>query len=137
MIDKLLIREKLKSILRYIEESDSVSAMPFREFETDIKSLRLAERDLQLIVDAMVDVLNHILIERGGVPPESYYETFMEAGRRGVLPRQLARALAPSAGLRNRLVHEYEKIDLRKLHHALKHFLPLFRKFCRTIYTLM
>ena len=28
----------------------------------------------------------------------------------GVLPRDLATALAPSAGLRNRLVHEYDAI---------------------------
>ena len=29
----------------------------------------------------------------------------------GMLPRDLALALAPSAGLRHRLVHEYDRID--------------------------
>jgi uncharacterized protein YutE (UPF0331/DUF86 family) len=32
-------------------------------------------------------------------------------GEQGTLSRELAAALAPSAGLRNRLVHEYEAID--------------------------
>lgn len=32
-------------------------------------------------------------------------------GELGVLPQDLAVALAPSAGLHNRLVHEYEAID--------------------------
>lgn len=35
----------------------------------------------------------------------------MEAGRRGVIPDSLAHSLAPAAGLRSRLVHEYDSID--------------------------
>ena len=40
---------------------------------------------------------------------------FVKLGDLGVLPRELALALAPSAGLRNRLVHEYESLDDAKV----------------------
>lgn len=40
-----------------------------------------------------------------------YYASFVEAGRRGLIPEELAERLAPSAGLRNRLVHESDRID--------------------------
>ena len=43
--------------------------------------------------------------------PEEYYGGFLKVGQIGVLPADLAGALAPWAGLRNRLVHEYETID--------------------------
>ena len=39
--------------------------------------------------------------------PNNYYGGFVKLGDLGVLPRELSRSLAPSAGLRNRLVHEY------------------------------
>ena len=39
----------------------------------------------------------------------------MKLGDLGILPRELALSLAPSAGLRNRLVHEYESLDDAKV----------------------
>ncbi len=39
----------------------------------------------------------------------------MKLGELGILPRELALSLAPSAGLRNRLVHEYESLDDAKV----------------------
>ncbi len=39
---------------------------------------------------------------------DDYYQGFLRLADCGVLPRDLAEALAPSAGLRNRLVHEYD-----------------------------
>ena len=43
--------------------------------------------------------------------PDTYYETFLQLGTLRVLPEDLAQGLAPSAGLRNRLVHEYDDVD--------------------------
>lgn len=68
------------------------------------------ERLLELVVQVPVDILNHELAERG-VLPESYRDSFLEAGKRGLLPDDLSEALALSAGLRNVLVHAYEEID--------------------------
>ena len=43
--------------------------------------------------------------------PESYRDSFLEAGTQGLVPEELAESLALSAGLRNVLVHAYEEID--------------------------
>ncbi len=68
------------------------------------------ERLLELVVQVAVDILNHELAERG-IIPESYRDSFVEAGRQGIVPQDLADTLALSAGLRNVLVHAYEEID--------------------------
>jgi hypothetical protein len=57
----------------------------------------------------------HLISELGGEVPEEYYGGFLKVGQLGVLSADLAGALAPSAGLRNRLVHEYETIDDAKV----------------------
>ena len=53
----------------------------------------------------------HLLRATGAETPTDYYESFISLGQAGVIPRELAERLAPAAGLRNRLVHEYDDID--------------------------
>ncbi len=67
----------------------------------------IAERLLERIIGRMIDVNYHILTEHEGVPPKDFHESFTQLARVGVLPAELAHALAPAAGLRNRLAHEY------------------------------
>ncbi len=45
--------------------------------------------------------------------PGDYFRSFIALGRPGVVPPSLAERLASSAGLRNRLVHDYHEIDDR------------------------
>jgi uncharacterized protein YutE (UPF0331/DUF86 family) len=68
------------------------------------------ERLLELVVQVAADIVKHDLAERG-VIPESYRAAFVDAGRLALIPIALAARLADAAGLRNILVHLYEKID--------------------------
>ena len=96
--------------------------------------MRTAERDFQLMVDAAVDINMHFILEKGFNPPENNFQSFIKIGELKILPEDLTNALAPSAGLRNRLVHEYEKIDQRILFESLRKFVPLYYKYCKKIY---
>ena len=51
--------------------------------------------------------------------PQTYADTFRLAGQHGVIPTALAQRLLPAAGLRNRLVHDYEAIDPSRVHAAM------------------
>lgn len=68
------------------------------------------ERLLELLVQVAVDLVTHELGERGLVP-DSYRHAFLEAGRIGLLPEDLAARLADAASLRNVLIHLYDDID--------------------------
>ncbi|WKZ32059.1 MAG: DUF86 domain-containing protein [Thermodesulfobacteriota bacterium] len=43
--------------------------------------------------------------------PTDYFQSFIKLGELGIIPLKLAKDLAPSTGLRNRLVHEYDDTD--------------------------
>jgi uncharacterized protein YutE (UPF0331/DUF86 family) len=45
------------------------------------------------------------------VIPSTYYDSFIDAGKNYLTSRELANDLEKSAGMRNRLVHQYEEID--------------------------
>jgi uncharacterized protein YutE (UPF0331/DUF86 family) len=48
------------------------------------------------------------------------YQSFLQLGKLNVLPADLAHRIASCAGLRNRIVHEYDEIDPRKVYEGLQ-----------------
>jgi uncharacterized protein YutE (UPF0331/DUF86 family) len=71
-----------------------------------------AERLIQVVVDFAVDVNSHLVVVAGEPAPETGRESFYAVAKSGVLTPDVAQRLAPSAGLRNLLVHRYGDIRL-------------------------
>jgi len=71
----------------------------------------LAERYLERMIGRMIDVNYHLLTQSEEAPPQDYHESFLALARLGVLDLSFARQLVPCAGLRNRIVHDYDEID--------------------------
>src|SRR5262249_29722842 len=94
---------------------------------------KAAERLLQEMIEAALDISAHVLAESGKELPDDYYGGFIALGTLGVVPERLARELAPSAGLRNRLVHEYDPIDDGKVLDALGLALSLYPEFVAAV----
>ena len=78
----------------------------------------------------------HLAAESGQVP-DDYFESFWNAARLGAIDDKLARALAPSARLRNRLVHEYEALDDGQVFASIDRALRLFPVYIRQILTFL
>lgn len=69
-----------------------------------------AERLVQVVVDLAVDINSHLVVAAGAPAPETGRDSFHAAAAAGVLTEDLAQLVAPSAGLRNLLVHRYADI---------------------------
>jgi uncharacterized protein YutE (UPF0331/DUF86 family) len=119
MINRPFLAEKLKLIRVCLCELGPLLKTSFEVFRSKPSCYRLAERNIQLIVDSAVDANNHLLVAAKRSPPAKYFDSFIELGATGAIPGPLARRLARSTGLRNRLVHEYERVDLRIVHRHL------------------
>lgn len=118
-IDRLLVTRKTALILGDLPDVERLARLDRAAFMADRTHQMVAERLLERVIGRMIDINYHILTERDGVPPKDFHESFTKLGRAGVLPVQLAQAMAPAAGLRNRLAHEYNEIDYQKIHEAL------------------
>lgn len=91
------------------------------------------ERVLQEAIEAALDINAHLIAERGHDVPDDYFGGFVKLGQLGILPEDLARALAPSAGLRNRLVHEYDTLDDAKVLAAVGTTLDVYPRYIQAI----
>ena len=114
-VDASLVRRKLARITRNLEDLSTVQSLEFERYIEDRFRHKGTERILQETVESAVDVNLHLLKAAGLPPSQDYFRSFVEVGRHGVIALALAERLAPSTGLSNRLVHEYDTIDDRRV----------------------
>ena len=110
-LGKAIVRRKLEVIVEDLKALEPVQHRKKEEYVKDFFMRKAVERMLQELVEAAVDINVHIIAESGSPVPEDYYESFIRAGDIGILSSSLAEKLTPSAGLRNRLVHQYDSLD--------------------------
>ena len=112
MVNKETVIRKLTKLKGYLQELSTYKDISWEEYTGAFQSRRTVERLIQLIVDIAVDINTHALVDHGYPPPSDSYNSFLEASSKlGLFPESFARAIAPSTGERNIIVHEYELID--------------------------
>lgn len=119
MIDRLLITRKMSLILEDLAGMIRLSQQPREQYLKDSISEALAERYLERAIGRMIDVNFHLVIESGHAPPKDYHESFVLLGTLGIMTANFAKEMAMAAGLRNRIVHEYDDIDPERVYEAL------------------
>lgn len=96
-----------------------------------------AERYLQLAIQAVLDISNHIVADMNLSLPADSTELFELLTKHKVLPIRLSKKLTPMAGFRNILVHEYLEIDRRRVYRVLMNDLGDFEKFIKAVSRLL
>ena len=115
MINEEIIKKKLNILRENLEQIKEILKSSNVEIENNRVFLSAMERNFQLIVDAAVGINEHIISEENLQLPDDYFRTFLILGTASVLPLKFAEKIAPSVGLRNQIVHQYEKIDVDKM----------------------
>lgn len=118
-LEQAVLRRKLSHLDELLALLRAERATPLDSFLRDRRQQLLVERLLHLSVEAASDLLEHLLVQRFNIKPQTYADTFLQAGRNGLIPMDLAQRLVPAAGLRNRLVHDYEAIDPSRVYAAI------------------
>jgi uncharacterized protein YutE (UPF0331/DUF86 family) len=92
-----------------------------------------AERDLQVAIQAALDIGSMILAEQSVAPAPSYRDVFLRLAEIGIFPHEFAARMARMAQFRNVLVHLYLEVDLQKVYHYLQHNLADLEQFSRYV----
>ena len=134
-IEKEIIRRKLCIIAENLKALEPIKNMTREEYIRDVYKRKATERLLQELIEAAIDINSHLIVQTGNAPPDDYYESFIKAGELSIIPAVLAEKLAPSAGLRNRLVHEYDLLDHSLVLEAVKMVEKLYPEYIKEIET--
>jgi uncharacterized protein YutE (UPF0331/DUF86 family) len=133
MIDEAFVRKKLADLSCYLQDLQQVANHSLDEYTNNLFVKRTGERTIELIVECAVDINNHFILEVGSAIPSEYFQSFLDMASLSVISESLARALAPTAGLRNRLAHEYETVIDRIVYDAIHRIIANYAEYINQI----
>jgi len=111
MSDSDRICAKLDKLYAYYAELKNISTISLEEYNHNVLYRRAIERTMQLIVECATDINNMLLKMHGQKGSTDYFNSFIDIAELNIIPTDFALKIAPSTGLRNILVHEYEDIN--------------------------
>jgi uncharacterized protein YutE (UPF0331/DUF86 family) len=110
-VEKEVVRRKLAIIVENLKTLEPIKDMTLEQYASDVYKRKATERLSQELIEAAIDINTHIIVHTHNTIVDDYYESFIKMGDINVIPVALANELAPSAGLRNVLVHEYDALN--------------------------
>ncbi|MDP2669129.1 MAG: DUF86 domain-containing protein [bacterium] len=138
MLDKDLLKRKVAFIEIELVALVKYKDMTIEETAQNFETQAIVERLLERVITRAIDINKHILAnaEEKGVrlePAIKYRETFLRLADLGVYSKEFAEKIAPSAGFRNALVHEYNNIDKKILQKSIKEAIEEYNEYGKYI----
>jgi len=135
MLDKNFITRKIKLIQEEIAKLEKLGNYTFEEIKDDFIKRYSVERALEKIIMRAIDINQHIIAENaaGYEAIRGYEDTFHILTKLNVYPEEFSKQIAPSAGLRNRLVHEYNDTKDEMVYNSVADAIIQYTEYCNYI----
>lgn len=111
MVDRDLLLRKLADLEQYLDQVSEYRDITVERYRGDWKTQRIVERTLQMAIEVCVDVVNHVIADRGLRVPATYAEAFEVLGEAGLLDSAEQDAMIRMTKFRNVIVHDYARVD--------------------------
>ncbi|HJT58356.1 MAG TPA: HepT-like ribonuclease domain-containing protein [Ktedonobacteraceae bacterium] len=105
-IDKELVQRHLKLLREAVTILHDLGKTKREEFTTNFRVYGLAERYLQLAIEACLQICGILVASLGLRRPEGYYELLSIVGAQQIIPQTLSFRLEILTNLRDALVHD-------------------------------
>ena len=105
-----VVEARLHELSRRLKRIAVKKPASLRQLTQDEDLQDIVSRNLELAIQACIDVAAHLCGAYGAAPTSSG-EAFSALADQGLIPRALAQRLRRAVGFRNVLVHEYAEVD--------------------------
>jgi uncharacterized protein YutE (UPF0331/DUF86 family) len=119
------IERRLDELSERLARLRALAERPQAEFRGDPLLRDLVERNFEVAIQCCLDIAHRVISLTGAQRPRDYYESVLRLGELGVVSAALAQTLAPAAGFRNILAHEYLSVDWDLVYERLLDLDPL------------
>lgn len=133
MIDKEIINKKFYDLKLYLKELEKSREFSQDEIFSSLSTQWQICHGLQLSIQIIIDVGNHILASVDENQIEDYADIIDKMGKRNIIPPEFANTIRGMAGLRNILVHQYTNLDFNRIYDILQNRIDDFYRFMNYI----
>lgn len=113
------INEKISFVLSNLEKLKTLRNIPEDEFQSDFRNIESAKHLLQVSIEAIIDIANHIIARKKLDRPESYGHSFRILNEQGIITDEKLESLMMMIKFRNRVVHIYNNLDPKEIYRIL------------------
>ncbi len=135
MIDHNLIISKAGLVKKHLRRVKEKHGDSFEAFLEDLDRQDIIAFNLHTAIQNCVDIAAHIIAEEGLGVPGNVNEMFYLLEENGYLPAVVTKNMVKAVGFRNLLVHEYAKIDLKKVYDITQHYLQDLNDYLAAVFT--
>ena len=117
MVDKNVIGSRAQQIEGHLARIAPYASMPLKKFLDD--PLDVVEYNLFQIVNHLMDMVQHIVVDEGYGLPDNAYEAAEMLSKRGIFNEAEVRVFKQMVGFRNVVGHDYISINKRTVYSVL------------------
>jgi uncharacterized protein YutE (UPF0331/DUF86 family) len=132
-VDKELLQRHLKQLREAIVILRDLGKSPREEFIEDFHIFGLAERYLQIAIEACLRICGILVASLGLRKPEGYHELLSIVATQNLIPRQLSYRLEVLTNLRDALVHDPGSLNPDLLYEHIQQRLEDFEAFATAV----
>lgn len=132
-MNKEKVLRQLAMLNGYLRELVMMKNIPHKEFEENTLIRAAAERLLQVAIETIQNIGNHIIATRGYRSPKDYADIFKILEEEKIIPGDFSEQLQKMARFRNRLVHLYWDVDAQMIYDIIQNRLGDFEKFAQIV----
>ncbi len=119
MVEAATVRRLLETIEQRLSRLERAAESSLEEYLNDPDLRDIVERNLEIGIQACIDLGLHVLADFQAPLPETNREVFRGLLREGIIDEDLSHRLERMAGFRNLLAHAYAEVIGERVHAAL------------------
>jgi uncharacterized protein YutE (UPF0331/DUF86 family) len=110
-VNEQLLQEKADVVVRCLGRVKTKAPTSLSALTTDLDAQDIIVLNLERAIQACVDMASHIIAYTSLPPAPTMAESFICLRQAGVITQPVCDRMVKATGLRNLLVHEYQRID--------------------------
>jgi len=115
-VDRDLLATRVAKIREQLRHLTRLEALSREDFLASTTEQHAVERELQIVIEACLDIGHHVISREGLRRPGDYRDVFAVLREAGVVQVELSRRLEDMASFRNRLVHGYLDVEPERVY---------------------
>jgi uncharacterized protein YutE (UPF0331/DUF86 family) len=138
LVDSGVILKRIGQIRKCVATLETVRGRyTKKQFLGDAIIQAAAERNIQVAIQSVLDICNHVVADMKLEVPDEEKQAFQIMASHKLISQQLAKTLTQMTGMRNVLVHEYLDVDHARLYSTMANNLGDFEKLIKAVLKLL
>jgi len=115
-VDRDLLATRVAKIREQLRHLTRLEVLSREDFLASTTEQHAVERELQIAIEACLDIGHHVISREGLRRPGDYRDVFAVLREAGVIQAEVGRRLEDMASFRNRLVHGYLDVEPERVY---------------------